>query len=66
MTNIEYLKNYIREEIKTRGFDKYNQIEIDFAGLGEEEEILLAIEELGYLAGEGYGLGVYWVAKKED
>lgn len=57
---IESLKNYIREEIKERGF-KNNQIEIDFAGLGEEKEIFTAVKELGYEIETGTGQGVYWV-----
>jgi hypothetical protein len=57
---IESLKNYIREEIEKRGF-KNNQIEIDFAGLGEKEEIFTAAQELGYEIEVGKGQGVYWV-----
>ena len=57
---IESLKNYIREEIKTRGLEN-NQIEIDFAGLGEEEEIFTAAQELGYKIETGTGQGVYWI-----
>ena len=57
---IESLKNYIREEIKKRGFEN-NQIKIDFAGLGEEEKIFTAAQELGYEIKTGTGQGVYWV-----
>lgn len=63
--NIEWLKEYIQNEISNRGLDENKQIRIDFAGLGEDEEIVAAASELGFEAqeAENDGLGVYWIYK---
>jgi hypothetical protein len=58
---VESMKEYIREEIQERGLDEYNQIDIDFSGLAEEEEIRQAAKELGFEAEEGDIYGVFWV-----
>lgn len=59
-TRIEGLKDYINNEIEERGL-KNNQIEIDFAGLGEYEEITEASRQLGFDIVESEGQGVYWL-----
>ena len=59
--NVESMKEYIQEQIQERGFDDYRQIEIDFAGLAEKEEICQATKELGYEIEPGEGQGVFWV-----
>jgi hypothetical protein len=58
---VEEMKEYILNEIKEYGFDEYNQIEIDFGGLCEEEEVYQAAKELGYEVDPGEVLGVFWV-----
>ena len=55
------MKEYILNQIQEYGFDEYNQIEIDFAGLCEEEEVRQAAKELGYEVEPGEGEGVFWV-----
>jgi hypothetical protein len=58
---VEEMKEYILNQIQEYGFDEYNQIEIDFAGLCEEEEVRQAAKELGYEIEPGEGEGVFWV-----
>ena len=59
-TTINEMKELIQRKIKEEGFEN-NQIEIDFAGLCEEVELLQAASELGYNIEEGEGEGVFWV-----
>lgn len=61
---VREMKEYILNEIKENGFDEYNQIEIDFAGLCEEEEVYQAVKELGYEIGPGEGQGMFWIYKE--
>lgn len=57
---VEEMKEYIQDQIKEYGFEN-NQIEIDFAGLCEEEEVRQAAKELGFEVEPGEGEGVFWV-----
>jgi len=57
---VEEMKEYIQNQIQEYAF-KNNQIEIDFAGLCEEEEVRQAAKELGYEVEPGEGEGVFWV-----
>ena len=61
---VREMKEYILNEIKENGFDEYNQIEIDFGGLCEEEEVYQAVKELGYVAEPGEGQGMFWIYKE--
>ncbi len=63
--NIASMKKYIQDEIAKKGLED-GQIEIDFAGLCEEEETIQAAKELGYLAEKGEGQGVWWIYKEEE
>lgn len=56
-TTVNGIKELIERKIKEEGFNN-DQIEIDFAGLAEEEEIKQAISELGYQAEPSEGEGI--------
>ena len=61
---IESLKDYIQEEIKTRGLEN-NQIEIDFTDLFKDFlELETAADQLGYSVQSGEGQGMYWIYKE--
>lgn len=62
MTNLENIKNYIKEEIEERGFQD-NQIEIDFSGICEEKELKEACTEMNFKCEKGEGQGVWWIYK---
>jgi hypothetical protein len=63
---IESMKEYIQLQINTRGFDKNGDIEIDFAGLCEASDVVLAAAELGYDATPSIGQGVWWISKSDS
>jgi hypothetical protein len=58
---VKSMKEYIQEQILERGLDEYKQIEIDFSGLAEEEEIRQAAKELGYEVDYSDVYGLFWI-----
>lgn len=58
--NVEYAKEYIVKEMKESGLD---EVKIDFADLCTEEEVIEAVNELGFECIQAEGQGVWWVWK---
>lgn len=75
MNNVEYAKQYIKEQIAERGLNQDGQILIDFADICNDEEIMEAAESMGYEAecaagsyneetGNKMGQGQWWIYKE--
>lgn len=61
---IESMKDYIQRQVTERGFDEYGDILIDFSGLCEVTDVVLAAAELGYEATQAQrGEGCWWISK---
>jgi hypothetical protein len=61
--SVRYAKEFITAEISRRGFDENGDIKIDFAGLCEAADVVLAAAELGYEAIPAYqGQGCWWIS----
>lgn len=58
------MKEYIRSQISARGFDENGDILIDFSGLCEVANVILAAAELGYEATPAQrGEGCWYISK---
>ena len=61
------MKDYIKMKIDERGFDENGDILIDFSGLCEAADVVLAAAELGYEAIPAYqGQGCWWISKNDS
>ena len=62
--SIESMKDYIKMKIDERGFDENGDVLIDFSGLCEAADVVLAAAELGYEATPAQrGEGCWWISK---
>jgi len=67
MSTIESMKDYIKMKIDERGFDENGDILIDFSGLCEATDVVLAAAELGYEATPAQsGEGTWYISKSES
>lgn len=64
MKNLEFTKNYIKEQIQQRGLDENNQIEIDFSDICTKDDAISSAFSLGYSLEQGEGQGVWWLVKE--
>ena len=65
--SVKYAKEFIAAEISRRGFDENGDILIDFSGLCEVADVILAAAELGYEATPAQrGEGCWWISKSES
>ena|GEM_PF-3104615 len=63
-TTIESMKEYIQRQISERGFDENGDVLIDFSGLCEVTDVVLAAAELGYEATPAQrGEGCWYISK---
>ena len=61
---IESMKEYIQRQINERGFDENGDILIDFSGLCDDTDVVLAAAELGCEATLAQrGEGCWWISK---
>ena len=61
------LKEYIQNQISDRGFDENGDILIDFSGLCDDTDVILAAAELGYEATPAQrGEGCWWISKSDS
>lgn len=64
---IESVKEYIQNQIDTKGFDENGDILIDFSGLCEVTDVVLAAAELGYEATPAQrGEGCWYISKSDS
>ena len=64
---IESMKEYIQNQISDRGFDENGDILIDFSGLCDDTDVILAAAELGYEATPAQsGEGCWWISKSDS
>jgi len=64
---IESMKDYIQRQVTERGFDENGDILIDFSGLCEVTDVVLAAAELGYEATPAQsGEGSWYISKSES
>ena len=67
MSTIESMKEYIRNQINERGFGEYGDILIDFSGLCDDTDVILAAAEAGYEATLAQrGEGCWWISKSDS
>ena len=65
MSNLNLAKQYIKEQLVSRGLDQYGQIRIDFSGLCTEAETKIAANALRFETYPGEGQGVWWLVKED-
>ena len=67
MSTIESMKDYIKMKIDERGFDENGDILIDFSGLCDDTDVILAAAELGCEATLAQrGEGCWWISLSDS
>lgn len=61
MSKINSIKQYIKEQVISRGLDQYGQIRIDFAGLCTEAETKMAAKALRFETYPAEGSDCWWL-----
>lgn len=61
MARINFVKQYIKEQVISRGLDQYGQIRIDFAGICTESETKKAAKALRFETYPAEGQGCFWL-----
>ncbi|MFC0903825.1 hypothetical protein ACFHWD_03855 [Clostridium sp. MT-14] len=61
MPKLNSIKQYIKEQLVSRGLDQYGQIRIDFSGLCTEAETKAAANALRFETYPAEGQGCFWL-----